>query len=428
MRHGVAVSSSAPALLVSLCAVLFAQSGHAQPIVWEKLTGFPGYNPYVVVADPSDRLYAGTYMNGIWRSSDGGDHWVWIVGDYKDYLAILADQSGTVLASGTDHYVYRCTDGGSAWVPSSRLSADYLDKYWRISSDSLLLRGGTTISSRLFVSVDAGVTWYENFYLSQTTLTSLVKTSNGKLLMGTRSMSSGKGVSGLWYSTNLGDGWRLDTSSFHNIDVNGLVAARDKHKIFATAGRGVYRSYNDGVTWFDTGSRLGPLSEPSALYMNQVGHIYAVSWSHVLRSTDDGKTWDAVESGLTPGSLKTLSFDSNDVGYIVDGTSIYRTQTSTTSILENELTSPTETRLEQNYPNPFNGEAKIGFRVSDLGSRVRLAVYDMLGREVAVLVDTHQNPGTYTVSFDATKLSSGTYLYRMQVGGFVQTRRMVVLR
>ena len=108
--------------------------------------------------------------------------------------------------------------------------------------------------------------------------------------------------------------------------------------------------------------------------------------------------------------------------------------------------TPTSFELAQNYPNPFNPVTTIGFRVSGekngaggwgLGSSwVKLAVYDMLGREVAVLVNEKKEPGSYEVKFDGTGLSSGVYFYRMHAGdpstssgrSFVQMRSLLLLR
>lgn len=83
--------------------------------------------------------------------------------------------------------------------------------------------------------------------------------------------------------------------------------------------------------------------------------------------------------------------------------------------------------LEQNYPNPFNPETRIGFRVGAYGP-VKLAVYDMLGREVAVLVNEPKAPGEYAVRFGGPRLASGLYLYRLEAGGVRETRRMLLLK
>jgi hypothetical protein len=97
-------------------------------------------------------------------------------------------------------------------------------------------------------------------------------------------------------------------------------------------------------------------------------------------------------------------------------------------------TTPGEFALMQNYPNPFNPSTAIKYTVgvvsgqSPAASRVRLAVYDLLGREVAVLVDGSMASGSYDVQFDGSGLSSGTYIYRLTAGERVETRRMVLVR
>ncbi len=88
---------------------------------------------------------------------------------------------------------------------------------------------------------------------------------------------------------------------------------------------------------------------------------------------------------------------------------------------------PTEYRLEQNYPNPFNPATTIAFSLPSKQSAT-LKVYDVLGREVAVLINESKEPGKYIVSFDASGLPSGTYFYRLQAGSFVATKKLMLLR
>jgi hypothetical protein len=83
--------------------------------------------------------------------------------------------------------------------------------------------------------------------------------------------------------------------------------------------------------------------------------------------------------------------------------------------------------LSQNYPNPFNPSTLIGYSIPSAG-RVSLNVYDVLGREVATLFEGFRQPGSYTVRFDGTGLPSGVYLYRLQSGGMVETRKLVIVR
>ena len=93
---------------------------------------------------------------------------------------------------------------------------------------------------------------------------------------------------------------------------------------------------------------------------------------------------------------------------------------------------PIALRLEQNYPNPFNPTTNIGFRIADYGL-VTLKLFDVLGREVATIVNEVKQAGLYTVQFsakggDAGGLSSGVYFYRLQVGNVSETRKMILAR
>jgi hypothetical protein len=88
---------------------------------------------------------------------------------------------------------------------------------------------------------------------------------------------------------------------------------------------------------------------------------------------------------------------------------------------------PHEFSLSQNYPNPFNPRTTIKYELPK-SSEVRLSVYDMLSREVSVLVNDRRNAGVHEVKFDGTNLASGVYFYRLQSGDFTQTRRFLLLR
>jgi hypothetical protein len=104
---------------------------------------------------------------------------------------------------------------------------------------------------------------------------------------------------------------------------------------------------------------------------------------------------------------------------------------------------PQEFALEQNFPNPFNPSTTIGYRVGGVGARgdgtstlnprpaslyVRLAVYDLLGREIVVLVDEQKSPGTYEVKFDGSKLATGVYMYRLTAGGSTICKKMMLVK
>jgi hypothetical protein len=83
--------------------------------------------------------------------------------------------------------------------------------------------------------------------------------------------------------------------------------------------------------------------------------------------------------------------------------------------------------LHQNYPNPFNPTTVISYQVPT-NSKVELKVYDVLGREVETLVNERQNAGEYSVTFDASNLSSGVYFYKLQTERFLETKQMVLIK
>ena len=101
-----------------------------------------------------------------------------------------------------------------------------------------------------------------------------------------------------------------------------------------------------------------------------------------------------------------------------------------TTDIEQDAEIASEFKLDQNYPNPFNPSTIVGFSISGAhtGTPVQLRVFDILGREVAVLVDGLMPAGTHQVTFDASGLASGIYMYRLTSGGQSITRRMILIK
>lgn len=119
----------------------------------------------------------------------------------------------------------------------------------------------------------------------------------------------------------------------------------------------------------------------------------------------------------------------NDQGYnnaaLLGHTWIGNTDVVSTDVEETEM--PVKYALEQNYPNPFNPATQIKYSILSAGN-VSLKVYDVLGREVADLVNKHQDAGHYTVNFNASALSSGIYFYRIESGSFVNVKKMMLVK
>jgi hypothetical protein len=99
----------------------------------------------------------------------------------------------------------------------------------------------------------------------------------------------------------------------------------------------------------------------------------------------------------------------------------------TTGVSQISSNIPAKFKLKQNYPNPFNPSTSISFSVGTYGF-TSLRVYDVLGREVAILVNEQKPAGTYTLQWNATALSSGVYFYRLQAGSLSETKKLLLLK
>jgi hypothetical protein len=94
---------------------------------------------------------------------------------------------------------------------------------------------------------------------------------------------------------------------------------------------------------------------------------------------------------------------------------------------QNTSNTPQTIYLSKNYPNPFNPSTTIKFTISDL-QFTTLKVYDLLGREIATLVNEEKPAGSYEVGFNGTGLPSGIYFYQLRAGNFSETKKMVLLK
>jgi|WetSurMetagenome_2_1015567.scaffolds.fasta_scaffold40427_2 carboxypeptidase T len=163
------------------------------------------------------------------------------------------------------------------------------------------------------------------------------------------------------------------------------------------------------------------------------------SWQRIARFTGvDSSTWKLQSYNITSyanGSTNMLIRfrDSCDAGanwdgWYIDNIRITGYNPGPTIIIQgNNYTIPEKFSLEQNYPNPFNPTTQINYSIAKEGF-VKISIFDVLGREVKVLVNEVKTPGFYAVDFDGTNLSSGMYFYRMESGNFVDTKKMTLIK
>jgi hypothetical protein len=209
--------------------------------------------------------------------------------------------------------------------------------------------------------------------------------------------------------------------------------------VFAGSAGGVVREYNSSKPTVDPGPYVaswvfGDNSRNALEYWFYPG-ASGSSYTGILVDTLNWTGWKLVATSIAPVPttaarqfagfvIKQLSGGRTSGTVYFDDLGVGQGVTSAGGALP-EI--PVAFALLQNYPNPFNPATSIRYQVPEV-SDVKLVVYDILGREVATLVDTRKPVGNYTVQFDAAGLASGVYLYRLQAGSFVQTRKMVLVK
>jgi len=140
-----------------------------------------------------------------------------------------------------------------------------------------------------------------------------------------------------------------------------------------------------------------------------------------------------IDRGSTPlGGITAVRAVSDDVQMFYENNFGYPIVS-----VEDDIPTVSEFKLEQNYPNPFNPSTKIKFTIPTAdnplrggarGELVTLKVYDILGNEIATLVNEELSAGEYEVEFDGKRLTSGIYFYTLKAGSFIQTKKMVYLK
>jgi hypothetical protein len=382
--------------------------------------------------------------------------WVKTNGPINGNIGCLA-VSGTNLFAGTGGSVFRSTDNGTSWTAASTgLPTTQTVNALVVSGTNLLAGGGGGV----FLSTDNGTNWGA---------ASAGLTAEGgvtSLFVSGANLFAGTSV-GVFRSTNGGTSWT--NSGLTNTVVRYFAVCGTN--LFAGGGGGVFLSTNNGTSWTATNGFSMDKASVVALAMcgtnlfvayttswytgvvlssdngwswnsldvgltNTQVHAFAVSganlfagtWSGVFLSTDNLK-WTAVSTGLTDTLVNAIAVNGTNLfaGTYISG--VWRRPLSEmiTSTPATSSQIPKAFELCQNYPNPFNPSTTIKFELP-MTSQVNLSVYDLLAREVSVLVNERRGAGVHEVKFDGSNLASGVYFYRLQAGDFVSTKQLVFLK
>ena len=371
---------------------------------------------------------------GLVRSTNNGANWVSAGGGlpYTNIRALILIESPAfnLLAGMVSGRISMSTNYGDDWTafPDESVQLPFLANIY-----SILERSN---SSNYLVGTERGFYLLPQYYplstwipinaglpSSETKVRALVE-NNGEVFAGTNG-----GV----FQLN-GSSW--DDKSFGLTNTNVTALASLGGYLFAGTSQGsvggVYISSDNGNNWTLS------LTDPWITSFLTVGsNIFAGSVGNgIWRSTNYGNSWSQINDGLSSGAYNVLSLGADDQ-YLFAGTvssSIWRrllTQV-VTDVNDGASLQPSDFSLAQNYPNPFNPITKIKYSIPAVGTlratSIQLKVYDILGNEIATLVNETQSPGIYEVVYNAVNLPSGVYFYRLQTGSFVMIKKMQLIK
>ncbi len=337
------------------------------------------------------------------------------------------------------------------WGPSGNASIDTVtagqsgasainDSGYAVGTAKFPFNGGTETNSQPFFWKNNQMTKLPLFADTNTLASTTLDINNQNQIIGLISASGGVHAA-LWSG---GGGGPQDLGDFYPQRLND-AGQYVGHATFTVTFDGVTTStghpvLGSGGGYSDLGTPDQLIGQGIALGINNRGDVVgwtstALGWHAFLYS--HGAMQD-LNSLLPFGTCWTLQSASaiSDSGHIVgvgypvsDGLlhGFLLTPTAPTGVADSKPERPLSFKLHQNYPNPFNPSTIINYQLP-IDNWVMLKVYNLLGQEVAILVDSELQTGSYSVQFNAGNLSSGMYFYRLQSGSFTETKKLVLLK
>ncbi len=451
---------------------------------WLSIGNLPVFTVSAMTGGPTGEVYAGAPGEGIYviydQDFDGIPDIAHQVANFMT-SAIIQDlvvaPNGDMWAATYGYGILYSSDGGNCWTRMNR----GLDNLWtfaidRTSDGTLFIGIWADGLGGIWRSTDDGRNWEFLAYGTRQIISLAVDPVDENIVYAGANIS---GEGALFRSMDGGDTWS-EVGNFIYPVWSVTVDPNDNNHIYVgTMGAGIYESFDQGLTFDQIGSPSNGLDNPYVFDMvyapvgtPYAGQLFAATDAGVYRYDAFAETWSLFGLYSENFQFRTIAFTGNEIygGTWNAGVVQYNAltnewndfglsdmpviafavhqQTETLVIgtsgagvflapnmkistnTEDEFGGseiPTSFALEQNYPNPFNPQTTIPFDLRET-SRVTMAVYDMLGRQVGMLVDGMMQAGTHQVTWDAGDVPSGTYLVRMEAGGQTFTRTMILLK
>jgi photosystem II stability/assembly factor-like uncharacterized protein len=329
--------------------------------------------------------YIGGWANTFLKTTNSGENWIQLPGpsdNYGSLNAISFINVNTGWACSFLGIIWKTTNGGSTWDSLYTGSGGPLRNVQFLNAQTGWVAGDV---GSIRKTTDGGVNWFFQFF-------------------GT--------TADFWYNSlqflNINTGWVV---GYNNRVFRTTDGGNDWDTVSTITGGSVIKFINSNTGW--CGGSL-PVTNQSVIY----------------KTTNGGFNW---LSQILPPSINGFCGDiaiANDTTvWTTFGNRIFHTTNGGTYVgiapISEEI--PVGHSLFQNYPNPFNSETKIKFQIFEK-NHVRLSIYDILGKEIGILLNEQILPGLYEVTWNASGFSSGTYFYRLKTVDFDQTKKLIFIK
>lgn len=390
-------------------------------------------------------IWIGCLNRYVYLSTNGGLNWNQALNtnNTMDYIySVFAINIDTVLVSygeGDGSTIQKTTNSGLNWSVSLPYCNDIITSIVMNSPLTGIAIGTYTNSTRwsIYKTLNGGITWdTSGLYLSKQT--DEISFNNGLMAIGSNLwFASNKNK--VYHSTDFGSTWQIQNPFWSSTQThNRYVWFNDLNNGMTNVENNTSYTTNGGLSWQSTGQQL--TGNFIGGIMGTGSRFWATIDKYIYSTTNLGTNWILEYTApdiysynyIAKSRTGTCAWATRNNGGISKGTNIIGIQPISTNV-------PKSYQLYQNYPNPFNPSTKIKFDVAeDRGqkSEVRLVVYDVLGREVATLVNQSLQPGTYEVEWNGSDFSSGVYFYKLIISDpetssglyFTETKKLMLVR
>ena len=362
--------------------------------------------------------------NQIYKTTNGGENWFTQTHPTNNLIqGIWPVDSMVVYASGWFNTILKTTDGGENWIalrngnPPDQPSFEspfFLNRDTGWICGSLIIfrttNGGQTFDS-IYNPSDQHDIYFRNALegVSCGDAASFYKTTNSGFNWTQIQVVGGPGQPNFWRQSFINDttGWLIGFSG------------------------GVYKTIDFGLTWDSIGNVMSPTSIYTVEFANEItGWAGGVS-GVIFKTTNGGDSWfqQVTSSHFNSGFIRSMYAYNDSLVWAVGnlGKILHTTNGGVSSILQSGNEIPDDFILEQNYPNPFNNSTNIKFSIREKGL-IKLEVFDLLGRKIDFMNYGMREPGSYSINYNAGKLSSGVYFYKLYSGERSQLRKFTLIK